>query len=114
MDFDICVVEGVHYDMESYQVFACVALVQPGSSTMHCFCENLFFDLIWSQGHWRPGRNNFREVYFVMTLYYKENNEITGAYRVLQENCMSSSGEFYLYLFKVNFDVIGIIVKRKT
>lgn len=46
MDFDICVVEGVHYDMESYQVFACVALVQPGSSTMHCLCENLFFDLI--------------------------------------------------------------------
>lgn len=35
MGFGVCVVVGVCYDMKSYQVFACVALVQPGSSTMH-------------------------------------------------------------------------------
>lgn len=46
MDFGVCVVEGVCYDLESYQVFACVALVEPVFSTVRCFCENLFFDLI--------------------------------------------------------------------
>lgn len=46
MDFGVCVVEGVCYDIEGFQVFVCVALVQPSSSTVHWFCENLVFDLI--------------------------------------------------------------------
>lgn len=42
MDFSVCVVEGVCYDMEIYQVFPCVALMQSGSCTVHWFCEILF------------------------------------------------------------------------
>ena len=46
MDFSVCGVEGVCYDMDIYQVFACAAFMQSGSSTVHWFCENLVSDLI--------------------------------------------------------------------
>lgn len=46
MDFSVYIVEGVCYGMKFYQVFACVALMQSGSSTVHWFYENLISDLI--------------------------------------------------------------------
>lgn len=42
MDFSVCVVEGVCYDMEIYQVFACVALMQSGSCAVHWFSRSCF------------------------------------------------------------------------
>lgn len=45
MDFSVCVVEGICYDMEIYPIFACVGLMQSGCSTVHWFCENLVSNL---------------------------------------------------------------------
>lgn len=42
MDFSVYVVKGVCRDMETHQDFACVALMQFGSSTVHWFLRILF------------------------------------------------------------------------
>lgn len=54
-------------------------------------------------------REEFGKIFFNMLLYYRENNEVTAAYMILQRIAYNNPEFIYSKL-----DVFGILVKTKT